>query len=71
MLYQPAFTVISRWYGPDRVRPMTILTLTAGFAFTIFAPLTAALSNSISWRAAFLVLAGLLGPVGLIILLAG
>ena len=63
VLYQPAFTVISRWYGPDRVRPLTILTLTAGFASTIFAPLTAALSNSIGWRTAFLVLAGLLGAI--------
>lgn len=63
VLYQPAFTVISRWYGPARVRPLTILTLIAGFASTIFAPLTAALSNSIGWRAAFLVLAGLLGAI--------
>lgn len=63
VLYQPAFTVISRWYGPDRIRPLTILTLTAGFASTIFAPLTAALSNGIGWRAAFLVLAGLLGII--------
>ena len=63
VLYQPAFIVISRWYGPDRVRPLTILTLTAGFASTIFAPLIAALCNSIGWRAAFLVLAGLLGVI--------
>ncbi|MET4097022.1 MFS transporter [Arthrobacter sp. UYCu712] len=63
VLYQPAFTVISRWYGPARVRPLTILTLIAGFASTIFAPLVAALSNSIGWRAAFLVLAGLLGVI--------
>ncbi|MFF2318234.1 MFS transporter [Arthrobacter sp. NPDC058097] len=63
VLYQPAFTVISRWYGPSRVRPLTILTLVAGFASTIFAPLTAALCNGIGWRGAFLVLSGLLGAV--------
>ncbi|WP_104045129.1 MFS transporter [Arthrobacter sp. ZGTC412] len=63
VLYQPAFTVISRWYGPARVRPLTILTLVAGFASTIFAPLTAALCNAIGWRGAFLVLAGLFGAV--------
>lgn len=63
VLYQPAFTVISRWYGPARVRPLTILTLVAGCASTIFAPLTAALCNAIGWRAAFLALAGLLGAV--------
>ncbi|KRE47594.1 MFS transporter [Arthrobacter sp. Soil736] len=58
VLYQPAFTVISRWYGPSRVRPLTILTLVAGFASTIFAPLTAALCAAFGWRGAFLVLAG-------------
>jgi MFS family permease len=63
VLYQPAFTIITRWYGTARVRPLTTLTLVAGFASTIFAPLTAALCNAIGWRAAFLVLAGLLGAV--------
>lgn len=63
VLYQPAFTVITRWYGAGRVRPLTILTLAAGFASTIFAPLTAALCSNIGWRAAFLVLAGLLGLI--------
>ena len=63
VLYQPAFTVISRWYGPARVRPLTSLTLVAGFASTIFAPLTAALCDALGWRGAFLVLAGLLAVV--------
>ncbi|TNB67697.1 MFS transporter [Arthrobacter sp. BB-1] len=63
VLYQPAFTVISRWYGPARVRPLTFLTLVAGFASTVFAPLTAALCNAVGWRGAFLVLAGLLGAI--------
>ncbi|WP_258006579.1 MFS transporter [Arthrobacter sp. AFG20] len=63
VLYQPAFTVINRWYGPARGRPLTILTLVAGFASTIFAPVTAALCSAIGWRAAFLALAGLLGAV--------
>jgi MFS family permease len=60
VLYQPAFTVISRWYGRSRVRPLTILTLVAGFASTIFAPLTAALCSLVGWRSAFLILAGVL-----------
>lgn len=38
LLYQPALAVISLWYGPSRVRPLTILTLVAGLASTIFAP---------------------------------
>ncbi|MET4097002.1 MFS transporter [Arthrobacter sp. UYCu712] len=63
VLYQPAFTVISRWYGPARVRPLTVLTLTAGFASTIFAPLTAALTSAFGWRVAFIILAGIMGII--------
>ena len=63
VLYQPAFTVISRWYGPARVRPLTVLTLVAGFASTIFAPLTAALTSSFGWRGAFIILAGIMGII--------
>jgi MFS family permease len=63
VLYQPAFTVISRWYGPARVRPLTVLTLVAGFASTIFAPATAALTSAFGWRGAFLILAGIMGLV--------
>ncbi|CAH0197978.1 putative L-galactonate transporter [Arthrobacter sp. Bi26] len=63
VLYQPAFTVISRWYGPARVRPLTILTLVAGFASTIFAPATAALTSAFGWRGAFIILAGIMGLI--------
>ncbi|KIS29349.1 major facilitator transporter [Arthrobacter sp. SPG23] len=63
VLYQPAFTVISRWYGPARLRPLTVLTLVAGFASTIFAPVTAALTSAFGWRGAFIVLAGVMGLI--------
>ncbi|MHA7191264.1 MFS transporter [Arthrobacter sp. MDT2-16] len=63
VFYQPAFVVITRWYGPHRVRALTTLTLVAGFASTIFAPLTAALIDALGWRTAYLVLAGVLGVV--------
>lgn len=63
VLYQPAFTVISRWYGRARVRPLTVLTLVAGFASTIFAPVTAALTSAFGWRGAFLILAGIMGLI--------
>ncbi|WP_231728469.1 MFS transporter [Arthrobacter sp. EPSL27] len=53
VLYQPAFTVVSRWYGPARIRPLTVLTLVAGFASTIFAPVTAALCGWLGWRVTF------------------
>ncbi|WP_253904268.1 MFS transporter [Arthrobacter sp. Br18] len=65
ILYQPAFVVITRWYGAARVRALTTLTLVAGFASTIFSPLTALLIESLGWRPAFLVLAGILAVVTL------
>lgn len=63
VLYQPAFTVISRWYGHARIRPLTVLTLVAGFASTVFAPVTAALTSAFGWRSAFIILAGIMGLV--------
>ncbi|BCW71388.1 MFS transporter [Arthrobacter sp. NicSoilB8] len=63
VLYQPAFTVISRWYGAARIRPLTVLTLVAGFASTIFAPATAALTSGLGWRGAFIILAAVMGLI--------
>ncbi len=63
VFYQPAFVVITRWYGARRVRALTTLTLVAGFASTIFAPLTAALIDELGWRTTYLVLAGILAVV--------
>lgn len=63
VLYQPAFTVISRWYGPARVRPLTTLTLVAGFASIIFAPLTSTRSTTMGWRSAFIILAVLMALI--------
>lgn len=65
VLYPPAFAVITRWYGPQRVRPLTTLTLVAGFASTLFAPLTAWLIDQLGWRTSYLVLAGILAAVTL------
>lgn len=55
--YQPAFAALTRWYGPDRVRALTILTLAGGLASTVFAPVTAVLTAAFGWRQAALVLA--------------
>ena len=63
VFYPPPFAALTGWYGPDRVRALTTLTLAAGFASTIFAPLTAALAGQLSWRAVYLVLAAILGLV--------
>lgn len=60
VLYQPAFAALTRWYGPRHVRALTMLTLVAGLASTVFAPLTALLADHLDWRATYLVLAAAL-----------
>lgn len=59
-LYPPAFAALTRWWGDDRVRALTTLTLAAGLASTVFAPLTAALLGVVGWRGTYLVLAAVL-----------
>ncbi|MFB8367108.1 MFS transporter [Streptomyces sp. NPDC055929] len=58
--YQPAFAALTRWWAPDHVRALTIVTLAGGLASTVFAPLTAILADHMSWRATYMVLAGIL-----------
>jgi MFS family permease len=63
-LYAPAFTAITGWAGSDvrrRVRALTAVTLVAGLASTVFAPLTAWLLELVDWRATYLVMALLVG----------
>ncbi|MFE7580112.1 MFS transporter [Streptomyces gardneri] len=61
--YQPAFAALTRWFAPDHVRALTIVTLAGGLASTVFAPLTAALADHFTWRTTYLVLAGILAAV--------
>ncbi len=63
VLYQPAFAALTRWYGPRHVGALTVVTLVAGLASTVFAPLTAALSSQFDWRTTYLVLAAALAAV--------
>lgn len=56
VLYQAAFTVITRRHGDGRRQAMTILTLAGGLASTVFAPIVAGLLTVLDWRATFLVL---------------
>lgn len=58
LFYPPAFAAITYWYGDQRVRALTGLTLVAGFASTIFAPLTTGLTDLVGWRWTYLILAG-------------
>ena len=60
VLYAPAFAAVTVWFGPDRVRALTAITLVAGLASTVFAPLAAVLVDHVSWRDTYLVLATVL-----------
>ncbi|MEV0664713.1 MFS transporter [Actinomadura luteofluorescens] len=63
VLYQPAFAALTRYYAPHHLGALTTLTLVAGLASTVFAPLTDALSSHLSWRGVYLVLAAVLAVV--------
>jgi MFS family permease len=63
VFYPPAFTALTRWYGPRRVHALTWLTLAAGLASTVFAPLTAYLMDQWDWRATYLLLAATLAVI--------
>lgn len=60
LFYAPAFAAITHWHGPRRVEALTTLTLVAGFASTIFAPVTTALAAQTSWRGVYVTFAVLL-----------
>lgn len=61
--YQPAFAALTRWWAPDHVRALTVVTLAGGLASTAFAPLTATLADHLTWRHTYLVLAAILATV--------
>ncbi|MFI2312550.1 MFS transporter [Streptomyces sp. CB00072] len=63
-LYPPAFAAVTGWFdGPQRTRALTTVTLVAGLASTVFAPLTATLAHHMSWRTTYLILAAVLAAV--------
>ncbi|MEU5838686.1 MFS transporter [Streptomyces diacarni] len=61
--YPPAFAALTRWWGPNRVRALTIVTLAGGLASAVFAPLSATLADHLGWRGAYAVLAAVLALV--------
>ena len=63
VLYPPAFAALTRWGGLRRLGALTALTLVAGFASTVFAPLAAWLESSMGWRSTYLILAVVLAIV--------
>jgi hypothetical protein len=65
VLYEPAFTVLAKWFpvAESRRRAMTALTLVAALASFIFLPLSQALVDAHGWRDALVVLALILAAV--------
>lgn len=57
-LYEAAFATLGVLYGRAARRPITLVTLLAGFASTLGWPLTAALLPILGWRGACLAYAG-------------
>jgi MFS family permease len=60
VLYEPAFATVVLWFERRRARALTAVTLFAGFASTIFLPLTAWLVRLQGWRSALVTLAVIL-----------
>lgn len=65
LLLAPVLAALTGWYGPDRVRAVTTLSLVAGFSSTLFAPLIALLVSTLGWRNTYVVLAVMVGAITL------
>ena len=65
VLYEPAFTVLAKWFEDpaERTRALTALTLVAGISSFIFLPLGQALIDAHGWRDALVILALVLAVV--------
>lgn len=57
VFYEVAFAVIATWFRRDRARATFLITMVAGFASTVFYPLTTYLVEGQGWRAALRLLA--------------
>ena len=62
-LYEPAFTTLATWFERGRARAMLVVTLAAGFASTIFLPLSGWLVDALGWRQALVALAAILATL--------
>ena len=63
VLYEPSFVVVAKWFTRYRPRALAIITFAAGFASTIFLPLTDYLIRSFGREQAWLILAVILGVI--------
>lgn len=63
VLYQPAFTVLTKWFPDRRREALTVLTLVAATASFVFSPLANHLVERAGWRQAALALGLLLAAL--------
>jgi MFS family permease len=64
VLYEAAFAVVVTWFNArQRASALLAVTVVAGFASSIFLPLTGALVEAYGWRTALLVLAAVHGAI--------
>ncbi|HYX89223.1 MAG TPA: MFS transporter [Gaiellaceae bacterium] len=57
VLYEPAFTVVTKWFHERRRRALTAVTLVAGWGSFVFSPLSNRLIEAEGWRDALVTLA--------------
>jgi MFS family permease len=60
VLYEAAFTVVTKWFRERRRQALTAMTLVGGFASFIFSPLSNWLIDQQGWRSALVTLAVIL-----------
>ena len=63
VLYESAFTIVTKWFRERRRQALTMVTLVGGFASFIFSPLSNRLIDIQGWRQALITLAVILGTV--------
>jgi MFS family permease len=61
LLYEVAFTVVTKWFRARRRQALTAVTLVGGFASFVFSPLSNSLIDLEGWRHALITLAIVLG----------
>ena len=60
VLYEAAFTVVTKWFRVRRRQALTTVTLVGGFASFVFSPLSNRLIDAQGWREALITLAAIL-----------
>ena len=64
LLYDSAFAVVTRAFGAEYRRGITLITLVGGLASTVFIPLAQWVVDSLGWRDALVALGGLQLAIG-------